>query len=50
MYLYQMLNSDGGIETDLTVVCISENNFRIIEQLQREKEINSILKNTLIRM
>ena len=26
----QMLNSDGGIETDLTVVCISENHFRII--------------------
>ena len=25
-----MLNSDGGIETDLTVVCISENYFRII--------------------
>ena len=26
----QMLNLDGGIETDLTVVCISENHFRII--------------------
>jgi glycine cleavage system aminomethyltransferase T len=25
-----MLNSDGGIETDLTVVCINENHFRII--------------------
>ncbi len=25
-----MLNSDGGIETDLTVVCIGENHFRII--------------------
>jgi glycine cleavage system aminomethyltransferase T len=24
------LNSDGGIETDLTVVCINENHFRII--------------------
>ncbi len=26
----QMLNSDGGIETDLTIVCISENHYRII--------------------
>ena len=26
----QMLNPDGGIETDLTVVCIEENIFRII--------------------
>ena len=26
----QMLNSDGGIETDLTVVCIDKNYFRII--------------------
>ena len=26
----QMLNPDGGIETDLTVVCISDNHFRII--------------------
>jgi 4-methylaminobutanoate oxidase (formaldehyde-forming) len=25
-----MLNSDGGIETDLTVVCIDNNHFRII--------------------
>ena len=25
-----MLNKDGGIETDLTVVCIDENHFRII--------------------
>ncbi len=25
-----MLNKDGGIETDLTVVCISKNHFRII--------------------
>ena len=25
-----MLNSDGGIETDLTVVKIAENSFRII--------------------
>ena len=26
----QMLNEDGGIETDLTVVCLGENNYRII--------------------
>ena len=26
----QMLNEDGGIETDLTVVCIDKNHFRII--------------------
>ncbi len=25
-----MLNKDGGIETDLTVVCISKNHFRIV--------------------
>ena len=26
----QMLNSDGGIEADLTVVCLSDNHYRII--------------------
>ena len=26
----QMLNPDGGIETDLTVVCVNKNHFRII--------------------
>ena len=26
----QMLNSDGGIETDLTVVCLSDDHYRII--------------------
>ncbi len=26
----QMLNEDGGIETDLTIVCIDKNHFRII--------------------
>ena len=26
----QMLNSDGGIETDLTAVCLSDNHYRII--------------------
>ena len=26
----QMLNTDGGIETDLTIVCIDKDYFRII--------------------
>jgi len=26
----QMLNSDGGIETDLTVICMNKNHYRII--------------------
>ena len=26
----QMLNSDGGIETDLTVICLDKNYFRIV--------------------
>ena len=26
----QMLNPDGGIETDLTVVCLSDNHYRVI--------------------
>ena len=25
-----MLNEDGGIETDLSVVCINKNHFRIV--------------------
>ena len=25
-----MINEGGGIETDLTVVCIDKNNFRLI--------------------
>ena len=25
-----MLNKDGGIETDLTIICIDKNHFRII--------------------
>jgi len=45
----QMLNSDGGIEADLTVVCISENHFRIIgaaatrerDKFHIKKHINS---------
>jgi 4-methylaminobutanoate oxidase (formaldehyde-forming) len=30
----QMLNQDAGIETDLTVVCIDKNHFRIISSAQ----------------
>ena len=26
----QMLNKDGGIEADLTVICLDKNNYRII--------------------
>ena len=26
----QMLNADGGIETDLTVTCVKKNYFRIV--------------------
>ena len=37
-----MLNQDGGIETDLTVVCIDHNHFRIVSSAQQEKEINFI--------
>ena len=41
----QMLNEDGGIETDLTVVCIDENYFRIITSAaNREHDKFHILK------
>ncbi len=34
-----MLNKDGGIETDLTVVCIEQNHFRIISSAEtRERD------------
>ncbi len=34
-----MLNNDGGIETDLTVVCIDQNHFRIISSAEtRERD------------
>ncbi len=42
----QMLNEDGGIETDLTVVCISKDHFRIITSAaNRERDKFHILKN-----
>ena len=41
----QMLNEDGGIETDLTVVCMDKNYFRIISSAaNREHDKFHILK------
>jgi len=41
----QMLNEDGGIETDLTVVCLDKNYFRIITSAaNREHDKFHILK------
>ena len=41
-----MLNSDGGIETDLTIVAIDENHFRIISSAAtRERDKHHIKKN-----
>ena len=41
----QMLNKDGGIETDLTVVCLDKNFFRIISSAaNREHDKFHILK------
>ena len=41
----QMLNEDGGIETDLTVVCMDKNYFRIITSAaNRERDKFHILK------
>ncbi len=41
----QMLNEDGGIETDLTVVCIDKNYFRIVSSAAtRERDKFHILK------
>ena len=40
-----MLNEDGGIETDLTVVCLDKNHFRIISSAATENADKShILK------
>ena len=41
----QMLNSNGGIEADLSVTCISENNFRVVTgSAVREHDKKHILK------
>jgi len=43
-----MLNEDGGIETDLTVVCINKNHFRIISSAAtRERDKFHIKKHLL---
>jgi len=40
-----MLNEDGGIETDLTVVCMDKNHFRIVSSAAtRERDKYHILK------
>ena len=42
----QMLNSDGGIETDLTVICLGKNHYRIISSAAtRERDKFHIKKN-----
>jgi len=41
----QMLNSDGGIESDLTVVCLGENYYRIVSAAAvRTRDKHHILK------
>ena len=41
----QMLNKDGGIETDLTVVCLDQNYFRVVSSATvREHDKHHILK------
>jgi len=41
----QMLNSDGGIESDLTVVCLEENYYRIVSAAAvRARDKHHILK------
>jgi len=42
----QMVNTDGGIEADLTTVCLNKNHFRIISSAAvRERDKHHILKN-----
>jgi len=42
----QMLNIDGGIEADLTIVCLDKQHFRIVSSAAvREKDKHYILKN-----
>ena len=38
MYHTHMLNSDGGIEADLTVVSVDENHYRIISSAARKRQ------------
>ena len=43
----QMLNEDGGIETDLTVVCLSEKNYRVITAAASREHDKFYIKNYL---
>tara|TARA_Y100000590_G_scaffold360792_1_gene417216 strand:- start:2366 stop:4810 length:2445 start_codon:yes stop_codon:yes gene_type:complete len=43
----QMLNKDGGIETDLTVVCLNENSFRVITAAASREHDKFYIKNHL---
>ena len=45
-----MLNEDGGIETDLTVVCLGENNYRIITAAANREHDKFYIKNTCQKM
>ena len=44
-----MLNEDGGIETDLTVVCINKNHFRIISSAATRERDKFHIKKHLSR-
>ena len=43
-----MLNSDGGIEADVTVVCLDKNHFRIISSAATRERDKFHIKKTLI--
>ena len=40
-----MLNEEGGIETDLSIVCIEKNYFRVVTSATTREQIKLILKN-----
>ena len=44
-----MLNPDGGIETDLTVVCLDNNHFRIISSAATRERDKFHIKKYLIK-
>ena len=46
----QMLNSDGGIETDLTVVCLDKNHFRIISSAATRERDKFHIKKHFIKI
>jgi 4-methylaminobutanoate oxidase (formaldehyde-forming) len=43
----QMLNSDGGIETDLTVICLNKNHYRIISSAATRERDKFHIKKSL---